>query len=54
MPLTEDATEAMLMMLPPPAASMPGRKARIMRYIDLMLRSIEKSQSASAQSSTVP
>ena len=35
-------------------SSMPGRKARMVRCIDLTLRSKEKSQSSSEQSSTVP
>jgi hypothetical protein len=36
-------TEAMLTMLPPPAASMAGRNAWIRRYIDFTFRFIEKS-----------
>src|SRR5947209_1885684 len=44
----------MLTIEPPPFASMPGRKARMVRCIDLTLRSKEKSQSASEHSSTVP
>ena len=39
-------------MEPRPRSSMPGRKARIVRCMDLTLRSKEKSQSASEQSST--
>src|SRR5438105_2153396 len=39
---------------PWPLSSMPGRNARIVRCIDLTLRSNEKSQSSSEQSSTVP
>jgi hypothetical protein len=53
-PFTLEATEDMLMMLPLPAASMPGRQARIVRYIEVTLRSNERSQSASEQSSSVP
>ena len=48
--MIEEATEDMLMIDPPPASSMAGRKARIVRYIDLTLRSNETSQSASSQS----
>lgn len=36
--ITEDATEAMLMIDPPPAAIMAGRKARHMRYMAVMFR----------------
>src|SRR5271170_2763706 len=54
MPRTEDAPEAMLTIDPRPFSSIPGRKARIVRCIDLTLRSNEKSQSASEQSSTLP
>ena len=42
------------MMEPLPFASMPGRNALIVRCMDLTLRSKEKSQSSSEQSSTVP
>jgi hypothetical protein len=43
-PLTLEAADGMLMMLPFSALSMPGRKARHMRYIDLTLRSKEQVQ----------
>src|SRR6202042_828741 len=43
-----------LMMLPFLAASIAGTKARQVRYIDLTLRSNEKSQSDSEQSRIVP
>ena len=42
------------MIEPLPLASMPGRNALMVRCIDLTLRSKEKSQSFSLQSSTVP
>src|SRR3954451_5328913 len=54
MPRTEDAPEAMLTIDPPPRSSMPGRNARMVRCMDLTLRSNEKSQSRSEHSSTVP
>ena len=38
-----EATDAMLMMLPPPRSSMAGRNAWITRYIDFTFRFIEKS-----------
>ena len=44
----------MLTIEPPPFSSMPGRKAWIVRCIDLTLRSKEKSQSSSDVVSTVP
>src|ERR1700722_3280257 len=44
----------MLTIAPRPSFSMTGRKARIMRCIDLTLRSKEKSQSASEHCSTLP
>src|SRR5271156_485027 len=53
-PRTLDAIEDMLTMLPRPARSMPGRKARQVRYIDRTLRSKENSQSSSLQSRIVP
>src|SRR5580704_10829793 len=49
-----EAPEDMLMMFPFLAASMAGRKARQVRYMDLTLRSKEKSQSCSEQSRMVP
>ena len=52
--MIEDATEAMLMIEPEPLAIMPGRKARIMRYIAVMLRSTEKAHFSSSQSRIVP
>ncbi len=54
MPRTDEATEATLTIEPPPFSSMPGRNARIVRCIDLTLRSNEKSQSPSEHSSTLP
>ena len=53
-PVTLEATLDMLMMLPWPTLSMAGRKARVMRYIDVTLRSSEKAQAASSQSRIVP
>src|SRR5262245_29394906 len=44
----------MLMIEPPPCASMAGKNARIVRCIDLTLRSNAKSQSSSEQSRIVP
>src|ERR1700688_2551310 len=44
----------MFTIAPLSCSSMPGRNARSVRCIDLTLRSIEKSQSSSEQSSTVP
>ena len=46
--------DAILTIEPAPFSSIPGRKARIKRCIDLTLRSNEKSQSASEVVSTVP
>src|SRR5437868_10466650 len=48
------ATEATLMIEPPPCASMPGSTARISRYIDFTFRLNEKSQSLSSQSRMLP
>ena len=42
------------MIEPPPAASIVGRKARIMRYIAVTLRRSVSSQSAGAQSRSAP
>src|SRR5437899_1503376 len=53
-PFRLPATEAMLMIEPRPCCSMPGTKARIMRYIARTLRSTEKSKATSSQSSRVP
>jgi hypothetical protein len=44
----------MLMIAPAFFASMPGRNALIIRCMDFTLRSNEKSQSRSEQSSTLP
>src|SRR5216684_2742257 len=54
MPRTEDAPDAMLTIAPFLRLSIAGRKALIVRCIDLTLRSKEKSQSCSEQSSTEP
>src|ERR1700733_13063445 len=54
MPRTDEAPEAMLTIDPLPLSSIPGRKARMVRCIDLTLRSNEKSQSASEGVRTVP
>ncbi len=54
MPRTEEAPEAILTIDPPPFSSMPGRKAAIVRNIDLTLRLKEKSQSFSLVVSAVP
>ena len=50
----EEATEAMLMMLPLPRASIPGSAARMVRIIDVTFRSQVKSQSASLISRILP
>ena len=42
------------MIEPPPFFSMPGRKARVTRYIDFTLRLKLKSQSLGVQSRIVP
>src|SRR5438034_703299 len=54
MPRTEDAPDAMLTIEPLLRLSIAGRNALIVRCIDLTLRSKEKSQSSSEQSSTQP
>src|SRR5712692_3946462 len=54
MPRTEDAPDAMLTIEPLLRLSIAGRNALIVRCIDLTLRSKEKSQSSSEQSSTEP
>src|ERR1700687_965484 len=54
MPRTEDAPDAMLTIAPFLRLSIAGRKALIVRCMDLTLRSKEKSQSSSEQSSTEP
>ncbi|MNR22715.1 hypothetical protein D3C85_1396850 [compost metagenome] len=48
------ATDAMLTIAPEPRASMPGRQARISRYMDRTFRLNEKSQASSSQSRMVP
>jgi hypothetical protein len=48
------ATDAMLMIDPPPASSMAGRKARIIRYMARTFRFIEKSKASASQSRMVP
>src|SRR5919109_1573668 len=50
----ELATDDMLMMDPARAATMPGRKARIMWYMEFTLRSNAAFQVAGSTSSTVP
>ena len=42
------------MIEPPPASSIAGRKARIIRYIERTLRSNEKSNAISSHSRMVP
>ena len=42
------------MIEPPPCSSMPGRNARVIRYMDLTLRLKLKSQSFGVQSRIVP
>src|SRR5437588_7445510 len=54
MPRTEEAPDAILTIAPFLRLSIAGRKLLIVRCIDLTLRSKEKSQSASEQSSTEP
>ena len=54
MPRTDDAVDAMLTIDPVFRSSMAGRKVLIVRCIDFTLRSKEKSQSCSEQSSTLP
>src|SRR5439155_22880036 len=54
MPRTEDAPDAMLTIAPFLRLSIAGRNALMVRCIDLTLRSNEKSQSDSEQSSTQP
>ncbi len=44
----------MFTMEPPPASSMPGRKAEMVRWMEVTLRSKEKSQSFSLVSKIVP
>src|ERR1700759_89909 len=53
-PITELATEDMLMIDPPPRAIIPGRKLRVMRKADFTLRLNEKSKSASVVVRSVP
>ena len=53
-PVTLEATDDMLMIDPPPLASMPGRNARMVWNIAVALIANAWSQSASVQSSTVP
>ena len=50
----EEATEAMLMIEPAPRSIIPGRNARIMRYIARTLISIEKANLSSSVSRMVP
>jgi hypothetical protein len=52
--LIELATDDMLTIEPPPASSMAGRKARIIRYWAVTLRSVENAQARSSQSRIVP
>jgi hypothetical protein len=52
--LIDDAPDDMLMIEPPPASTIFGRKARIIRNIDRTLRLKEKSQSSVVVDSTVP
>ena len=49
-----DATEATLMIEPPPRSSMPGSTARMAWNMLRALRLNEKSHAASSHSSTVP
>ena len=53
-PVTLEATDDMLMIDPPPLASIPGRNARMVWNIAVALIANAWSQSASVQSSTVP
>src|SRR3546814_16372790 len=53
-PLTLDAADDILTMEPRPCLSMPGRKARIVWYIDATFKSKEKRQASSSQSSMDP
>ena len=53
-PRSEDATEDILMMDPPPRAIIFGKKARIMRNRLRTLSSIVKLQSSSLHSRIVP
>src|SRR5438445_5186092 len=53
-PLMLDATEDMLMIEPPPRASMPGSSAWIMRYIEVTLSCQAKSQSSLLHSRMLP
>jgi hypothetical protein len=52
--VTEEAIEAMLMMLPRLAAIIAGRNALMQRYMARTLRVVEKSKSSSEQSRMVP
>jgi hypothetical protein len=53
-PFTEEHTDAMLMIEPPPLASMPGSVALIIRYIERTLMVKLKSKSSSEHSKMLP
>ena len=53
-PLMLEATEAMLIITPPPFASMMGRNCRVKRYMLFTFISKERSQSFSSQSKIDP
>ena len=53
-PLRLEDTDDMFTIEPPPAASMPGRKARNIEYMLFTFRLKEKSQACSSHSKIVP
>lgn len=53
-PFKLETIEDMLMMLPPPRASMAGKNARQVRYIDVTFMSKESSQSSEVQPKMSP